>query len=174
MKHTEETKKKISETLKRRGIKPTVLPSKEQCLKNLGDKLMERGDTPWNKGVKGLQIAWNKGIKYLAVTGRKNGNWRGGVLKGNRKIRRSAEYQNWRKNVFKRDNYTCQECGMKGGVILNADHIKPFFLFPELRFEIDNGRTLCISCHRKTDTYGSKIHTTPAKGLTVFLAIRES
>lgn len=69
MKHTEETKRKISETLKRKGIKPTVLPSVEQCRKNLGNKIMKKGDTPWNKGSKGMQVPWNKGIEYNAIKG---------------------------------------------------------------------------------------------------------
>ena len=46
-------------------------------------------------------------------------------------------------------------CGLSGGVI-QADHIKPYSLYPELRLEIDNGRTLCKPCHIKTDTYGRK------------------
>lgn len=61
----------------------------------------------------------------------------------------------WRKAVFERDNYTCQECGQYGGK-LQADHIKPYCLFPELRTDINNGRTLCLDCHKKTDTYGAK------------------
>lgn len=62
-------------------------------------------------------------------------------------IRRSGEYNNWRRLVFERDEYTCQSCGQHGG-ILNAHHIKPFSKFPDLRLDINNGITLCKDCHR--------------------------
>ena len=86
-------------------------------------------------------------------------NWKGGITPINDRIRKSTEYKLWRISVFTRDNFTCIWCGVRSGqgktIVLNADHIKPFALFPELRFAIDNGRTLCIDCHRKTDTWGS-------------------
>lgn len=96
---------------------------------------------------------WNKGKKYLAICGEKHHNWHGGTTKINKKIRESIEYKLWRESVFIRDNYTCVWCGKVGGEI-NADHIKPFAFFPELRFAIDNGRTLCLPCHKTTQTYG--------------------
>lgn len=70
------------------------------------------------------------------------------------KIARSGnEYKEWRKAVYERDNYTCQKCGLKSGngkaVELHPHHIKPFATFPELRFEVSNGITLCKDCHRK-------------------------
>lgn len=82
--------------------------------------------------------------------------WKGGVTPLNQKIRQSLEYKLWRKAVFERDNHICIWGGKEHGNKLNADHIKPFALFPELRFAIDNGRTLCEDCHRKTDTWGKK------------------
>jgi len=88
--------------------------------------------------------------------------WKGGAMKNyseNQQIRKSPEYLLWRSSVFERDHYTCRFCGARNGngktVRLEADHIKQFALFPELRFAIDNGRTLCVECHRKTDTYGN-------------------
>ncbi len=58
----------------------------------------------------------------------------------------------WRTKVFERDLYTCQNCGEVGGR-LEAHHIKPWSLFSELRFAIDNGRTLCKDCHKQTESY---------------------
>lgn len=75
----------------------------------------------------------------------------------NKQIRKSFEYSIWRKSVFERDNYTCVFCGKRGGEI-HPDHIKQFAYHPELRFEINNGRTLCRACHLKTETYGRKKH----------------
>lgn len=76
-----------------------------------------------------------------------------GKRTADKKIRQSAKYKAWRTLVFERDNYTCQSC-TQHGEYLHADHIKPFALFPELRFEVSNGRTLCVPCHKKTGTYG--------------------
>lgn len=65
------------------------------------------------------------------------------------------DYRLWRNAVFERDDWTCQHCKVRGGV-LHADHIKPYVTHPDLRLDVNNGRTLCAPCHRKTDTYGSK------------------
>lgn len=89
----------------------------------------------------------------LFRSGDNHPRWKGGITESNHKIRTSLEYKNWRRDVFERDNYTCRDCGQVGGR-LNADHIKPFADYPELRFDLDNGRTLCFGCHRKTGTWG--------------------
>jgi hypothetical protein len=73
-------------------------------------------------------------------------NWKGGITNENRRIRASSQYKFWLKSVFKRDNYTCQKCGKRGGK-LNAHHIRRFAKFPELRLDVNNGMTLCADCH---------------------------
>lgn len=72
-------------------------------------------------------------------------------------------YRDWRLAVLKRDNYTCQSCGLKPTkghrVRFDVDHIKSYSRHPELRTDIANGRTLCRPCHTKTDTWGRKLST---------------
>jgi 5-methylcytosine-specific restriction endonuclease McrA len=75
-------------------------------------------------------------------------NWRGGICPENHRIRYSEEMKNWRVSVFERDKYTCQICGIVGGK-LNAHHIIPFSVDKSLRFDLLNGITLCVACHKK-------------------------
>lgn len=128
----ESRRKQISETLKRKGIKP---PSR------LGIPITEEA----------------KKLLSIAHSGSNHYNWQGGITPVNLKIRRSMKYRNWRKGVFERDDFTCQICFKKGSY-LHADHIKAFAIYPELRFELLNGRTLCVPCHRLTPTYGGRIN----------------
>lgn len=83
--------------------------------------------------------------------GELNKNYKGedSLTKRNLLIRVSKGFQEWRERVFKRDNYTCQMCNKRGGD-LHAHHIKPFAKYPELRFDVNNGQTLCVTCHRTT------------------------
>ena len=67
-----------------------------------------------------------------SISGEGHWNWQGGKTPESKLIRSRVEIKEWRKSVFERDNYTCQECGIRG-TYLEADHIKPFAYFPELR-----------------------------------------
>lgn len=121
----------------------------------------------WNKGLKKTQPAnkgsFKKGEHRHPSTefdgtyaGSLHWNWKGGITPKSISLRTGAKNKKWRKAVFARDDYTCQVCHARG-VILNADHIKPFSLYPDLRFDINNGRTLCVDCHKQTDTYAGKV-----------------
>jgi 5-methylcytosine-specific restriction endonuclease McrA len=118
-----------------------------------------KGKVGYSKGKK-LTPEHRKKISEGIPHGEQCYNWKGGISPINHKIRHSVEFKLWREAVFERDDYTCIWCGAKSGngkaVVLHPDHIKPFCDYPELRFAIDNGRTLCVDCHKKTDTWGGR------------------
>jgi hypothetical protein len=133
------------------------------CSKVCGDKLKTYKNL-FEKGHPDLVPAERRGHsdetkEKIKITQRKiikrgeaNPNWRGGKRNERKKAMATFEYRDWRKSVFERDNYTCVCCGVRG-VYIEADHIKPWCAFPELRYDINNGRTLCRPCHLKQDTH---------------------
>ncbi len=126
---------------------------------------------PWNKNLKGYKIHTEEYKKTLVKMMRKNNpmkktesrnklcginhyNWKGGITLGDRqeriRFRRTIQ-----KVVLDRDNYTCQMCGARG-VNLQIDHIQSWSKYPDLRFDVNNCRTLCKDCHYKI-TFGRDI-----------------
>ena len=60
-------------------------------------------------------------------------------------IRKSPEYQRWRRDVKQRDEGACRVCRVH--LNLHIHHIKPLEKYPDFATEIDNGITLCGNCH---------------------------
>ena len=99
---------------------------------------------------------WNTGREFPyehrkhmgdSCRGEKSYAWRGGITEENHRLRNCLEYQEWRKSVFTTDDYTCVRCGKHGGY-LHAHHLDGFAVRPEFRFDLDNGVTLCLGCHK--------------------------
>lgn len=158
------TETKIKLSLVRKGRK-----IKDEHKKKIGDA---------NRGKKGKPSIWKGkhlpietrrkisiaklGKKSPSTSGVNHHFWKGGITPERQKIQNSIEYKQLIRSVKERDNFTCQICGIRNkkglgeSVILHTDHIKSFSLYPGLRFEPTNLRTLCALCHRKTDNYGFK------------------
>ena len=95
--------------------------------------------------------------------GEKNPNWKGGIMPLTEQIRKCFKYRQWRSDIFTKDDFTCQKCRKKSG-ILNAHHLKDFSLILlenkiktleealncEELWNINNGVTFCKKCHNKT------------------------
>lgn len=122
---------------------------------NTGRTHFKKGVSSWNRNTKGLMGAWNigrkmseehKNILRLANLGRRPWNKIGDGITAATKLERDRFRKTVVDLVFQRDNYTCQFCDQYSGH-LHVDHIQSWAGYPELRFKLDNCRTLCRSCH---------------------------
>ena len=168
-KHTAETRKRMSD-LKRGPLHNFFGTHKSDETKRkigLANSISLKGH------VIPLEVRKKMGDSHR---GEKSHFWRGGVTSIQDYCRTIMEYDIWRKSVFARDNYICQECGARNGVgkavVLNADHIKQFAAILlenkvtttedarkcDALWDINNGRTLCEPCHRETPTYARRLN----------------
>lgn len=88
--------------------------------------------------------------------GKKAPNYKDGKCNQRLLLRARLKLKEWRREIFRRDKFTCQKCGDNKGGNLQAHHIKTFSKYPRLRYKLKNGITLCRECHKKTDNYGYK------------------
>lgn len=143
-KHSEESKKRIAEALRGNSYAKGYKFTKEQR-KNM------------SVALRGKKKSDDMRYKLASsISGENHWNWQGGKTDDKERIRNTVQYKDWRRKVFERDGFRCVECGDDKGGNLEADHIKRFSNNPELRFVLENGRTLCRLCHRKTPNYGAR------------------
>jgi len=149
-KHTKKQKENQSMLYKKLGVGNWMKGRTHSLETRLKLSIAQKGKV---SGMKGKKHSKKTRIKMSkSHSGSKCNLWKGGITPINTKIRNSIELRLWRDSVFERDNWTCQECGQIGGKIQDH-HIKSFSRYPNFRFELDNGITLCKECHKKTDTY---------------------
>lgn len=124
----------------------------------------KKGQESWIKGKKNPKARNNP---QVFKKGERPHNWKGGISPFRTSIRSSVQYRIWRNDVFRKDDWTCQICKIRG-TYLEADHYPKLFshimneykidtkekalLCSEL-WDIENGRTLCKQCHK---TYGKR------------------
>lgn len=165
---SDETKLKMSLTRKGRIVSENVRKNMSLARKKLGIEYREK----LSKSLLGHKVSDEIRRKISEANigrvqtederrrrgspGARNASWKGGVTPINKLIRHSIDYKLWREAVFKRDNYQCVIGGIEHGNKLHADHIKSFSEYPNLRFDVSNGRTLCKKCHEQTDNYAGR------------------
>lgn len=95
--------------------------------------------------------SWNKGLEGY-MSGEKNGRWIKDrtLLKDDHKDRGGQLHREWSNNVKNRDKWTCRIADVKCNGRLEAHHILSWSEFPELRYQINNGITLCHTHHPRT------------------------
>jgi hypothetical protein len=144
---TNEHKRKVSDAIKKQwlngkrkgGWKLSDGAKKKISIAHMGHKsYFPIGYSVWNKGKKNAQPK---------LYGSDNPHWKGGITIKNTQLRNSYQYRDWRRSVYIRDNFTCVFCEITGGRLV-AHHVKEFSLYPKLRFDISNGITLCVECHK--------------------------
>lgn len=161
--------KKVSETrlilFSQGKIKPSFLGKKHSAdskrkiaLSKIGKKF------PKLSAIKRIQTAGIGNPNY-GKFGVNSSGWKGEnrVTPLHLAIRKPQESVKWKNLVFKRDDWTCQKCGIRGQD-LQSHHKKEFKTIIKENsidsidkgiacfelWDISNGETLCIACHRKT------------------------
>lgn len=134
----------------KKGVVPSLETRKRMSEKKLGF-------IPWNKGLKGVTVPWNKGLKGFSTgkihdwmpKGEKHYLYKKDrtQLQKSEKKHLDGRYREWMLGVKKRDNWKCRIADVNCDGRLEAHHILNWKDYTELRYQINNGITLCHAHH---------------------------
>lgn len=159
--YTSKQKREQSERMKAKWANSKYRKSQQEAMKNgntgghnKGKKMsVESKEKMRQAKLKNPTKYWLGKTRY-DMSGKNHPLWKGGITPCE-KLERTRFQQTIQKRVFERDKYTCQICGQVGGN-LQVDHIQSWADYVELRFDMDNCRTLCMACHYKL-TFGKEM-----------------
>jgi 5-methylcytosine-specific restriction endonuclease McrA len=109
------------------------------------------GETLRNKYKTDADFKRRVAAAKVVNSGKDHWNWKGGITPLTQRTRSSEESNSWTLAVLYRDSYTCRVCEAKSN--LQAHHINGWAEFPEDRYIIENGLTLCEKCHAMYHKY---------------------
>lgn len=114
-----------------------------------------KGRVPWNKGM-GKGPYQKKG--RVRKMGKDNPNWKGGLeFRKKDGIRNDSAYAEWRRQVWLRDNFKCKIANPECKGRIEAHHILGWRDYPELRYQPNNGITLCHAHHPRKRSDEAKL-----------------
>lgn len=87
----------------------------------------------------------NRKCRWIVTRGPNSHGWAGGASEIRVRIMSWPEYRLWREVVLERDGNACTDCGSREG--LHAHHVKLMSKYPDLMFDVANGKTVCEPCH---------------------------
>ena len=130
----------------------------------LGKKMSEKTKQKISDSMSGRRLTKEHREK---LRGSNHHNWKGGKTSINNRIRgrHQRELHEWKMKVLKRDDFTCQVCD-RNDIDVFAHHKEFLTEFnPETWFNVDNGLTVCRSCHKKLHLEIGKVTQFKAKNL---------
>jgi predicted restriction endonuclease len=95
---------------------------------------------------------WSKGKSLPHMRGENSGTWikdRSKVVGRHNRILHDSDYKVWRRNVYERDSFKCKITNEECSGRIEAHHILGWAENKELRYNINNGITLCHAHHPK-------------------------
>ncbi len=185
-----EIERRLKISMKLKGIKKNPFSEEHKHkirISKIGRKMLETHKSKLSSLMKGNKRAlgskhteeWKekarqrtsskKGVPNINFKGDKNPRWKGGITPLYLQIRHHLKSRQWSSDCFTRDDFTCQECGIRGGKLC-CHHIKYFSeiiksykiktlgeaLNCEELWNINNGVTICQGCHIKIHTKNGK------------------
>ena len=163
-------KKSYANHMRGSGYRSHKFVKNKLCL--LCNNILNKNSRPTAQGKFCNNVCYSM-WRHIYNVGELAPNFKDGKCNFRLLLRASLTYRRWRTKIFIRDKFTCQKCNRKSTGNIEAHHIIPFssichkYKINSIKsarkckqlWNLENGITLCKTCHKKTKNYGYNKYT---------------